>query len=218
MTWLPSHTDALAAALARAYPARVVVPGDVSHDLATGLYRLLVGALPATWRAVAAPVLDGLDSLAARVSVTIPTPDVPVIVLSHAAVADATTRACTMLHEWCHVRQIAHVGRWQTGVDYLGSGELRAQREADATAAALWLRYVIDGALPETAPALADLYHLDAGDSHLVADILAAHLATIRAGCVPPIDVCVVAARWLLASPTVPDDVRARVAQVTDGR
>lgn len=214
MTWTAAHTDALVAALARAYPARVVVPGDVSHDLATGLYRLLVGALPPALRSIAAPVLDGLDGLAERVSVTIPTPDVPVIVLSAAACADPITRACTTLHEWTHVRQISHVGRAQTVVDYLGSGELRAQREADATAAALWLRRAITGAMPDAAPALSDLYHLDAGDSHLVADILASHLATIRGGCIPPIDVCLVAAQWLLASPIVPDDVRARLMAV----
>ena len=196
-------------------PARVVRPGSVEHVVATALYRALVDALPLAVRAVTGGVLSSLDDLSQRVSVTVATPLDPVIVLSPSAVADTVTEAATLAHEWCHVAQIAHAGRAQTVVDYLGSGELRAQREADACAAGLWMRYVLTGDLPDEAPTLGDLYHLDAGDAALARAILKSHLATIRAGVCPPIDVCVRLSQWLHATPhEIPADVLARVAKV----
>lgn len=203
------------AALRTWRPARVVRPGSVEHTIATTLYGALVGSLPAPVRAVTGGVLSSLDDLSQRVSVTIATPLDPVIVLSPAAVADPVTEAATLAHEWCHVAQIAHAGRAQSVVDYLGSDELRAQREADAAAAGLWMRYVLTGDLPADAPTLGDLYHLDAGDAAMARAIIASHLATIRAGVCPPLDVCVRLSQWIHATPLdVPDDVRARVAKV----
>jgi len=196
-------------------PARVVRPGSVEHTIATALYGALVGSLPDALRPLVSGALSSLDTLSQRVTVTIATPLDPVIVMSPAAVADPITEACTLCHEWEHVSQIAHSGRAQTVVDYLGSGELRAQREADAAAAGLWMRYVLTGALPDDAPSLADLYRLDAGDAALARSIIASHLATIRAGVCPPLDVCVRLAQWLHATPLdVPDEVRARVPRV----
>lgn len=213
IAWTPALTNALRVQLMAWRRATVLRPGDPAHAVVTGLYRSLVGLLPAPVRAVAAPVLDALDERATTTSVTLATPLDPVVVLSPAAVADPITEACVMAHEWCHVRQIAD-GRIASVVDYT-SGELRARAEADATACALWLRYVLTGALPDEAPTLGDLYHLDAGDHELARGVMRSHLATIRAGLVPPLDVCVCLAQWLYATPyEMPAAIRARVARV----
>lgn len=209
-TWTIALTNALRVHLIAWRRATVFRPGDAALVVMSGGYRALSGLLPAGVRAVASPVLDALDERAERTSVTLATPLDPVVVLSPAAVADPITEACTLAHEWCHVRQIAD-GRVASIVDYT-EGELRARAEADATACALWLRYVLTGALPDEAPTLGDLYHLDAGDHELARGVMRSHLATIRAGLVPPLDVCVRLARWLRATPyEMPDDVRARV-------
>lgn len=202
------------AALTAWRPFTVIRPGDVAHVAIVGLYRALVGVLPSALRGVTSIILGGLEERSATVSVTLATPLDPVVVLSPAAVADDVTHAATVAHEGCHVATIARDGRAQTVVDYLGSGELRAQREADASAAGLWMRYVLTGALPDDAPTLGDLYHLDAGDAAMARQIIAAHLATIRAGVVPNLDVCVVLAKWFHAQTDIPADVLARVAVV----
>ena len=202
------------AALTAWRPFTVIRPGDPAHVAIVGLYRALVGVLPAALRGVTSIILGGLEERSATVSVTLATPLDPVVVLSPAAVADDVTHAATLAHEGCHVATIARDGRAQTVVDYLGSGELRAQREADASAAGLWMRYVLTGDLPADAPTLGDLYHLDAGDAAMARQIIAAHLATIRAGVVPNLDVCVVLARWFHAQTDIPADALARVAKV----
>lgn len=210
MTWTYAHTRAVEAHLRAWRPAHVMHPGDTALVAGAGVYRTLVGMLPASLRAVAAPVLDALDRRADTTSVTLATPLAPVVVLSPAAVADPITEACTIAHEWCHVRQIAD-GRIASIVDY-AEGELRARAEADATACALWLRYVLTGALPDDAPTLGDLYHLAAHDHELARGVMRSHLATIRAGLVPPLDVCVRLARWLRATPyEMPAEIRGRI-------
>jgi len=188
----------------------VLRPGDALYTVAAGLYSALAAAQPAPMRAVTSVVLSSLETLSQRVSVTIGS----VIVLSPAAVADDVTHAATIAHEMTHRAQVERAGIVQAAVDYLGSGELRAQREADASAASLWMRYILTGDLPAEAPTLADLYHLDAGDAAMARQIIAAHLATIRAGVVPNLDVCVVLAKWLRAQTDIPADVLARVAEV----
>jgi ketosteroid isomerase-like protein len=209
-TWTPALTNALRVHLLSWRRATVLRPGDPALAAVAGLYRALTGLLPAAARAVAAPVLDALDERAERTSVTLATPFDPVVILSPAAVADPITEACTLAHEWCHVRQVAD-GRVASVVDYT-SGELRARAEADATACALWLRFVLTGELPDAAPTLGDLYHLDAGDHELARGVMRSHLATIRAGLVPPLDVCVRLARWLRATPyEMPPAIRGRI-------
>ena len=209
-TWTIALTNALRVHLIAWRRATVFRPGDAALVVMSGGYRALSGLLPASVRAVAAPVLDALDERAERTSVTLATPLDPVVVLSPAAVADPITEACTLAHEWCHVRQIAD-GRIASVVDYT-EGELRARAEADATACGLWLRVVLTGDLPVEAPTLGDLYHLDAGDHELARGVMRSHLATIRAGLVPPLDVCVRIARWLRATPyEMPAEIRGRI-------
>ncbi len=202
------------AALTAWRPFTVIRPGDPAHVAIVGLYRALVGVLPSALRDVTSIILGSLEERSASVSVTLATPLDPVVVLSPRAVSDGVTHISTLVHEATHVGVIARDGRAQTVVDYLGSGELRAQREADASAAGLWMRYVLTGDLPVEAPTLADLYHLDAGDAAMARQIIAAHLATIRAGVVPNLDVCVVLAKWFRAQTDIPADVLARVAVV----
>lgn len=202
------------AALTAWRPFTVIRPGDPAHVAVVGVYRALVGVLPDALRGVAGIVLGSLEERSASVSVTLATPLDPVVVLSPRAVADDVTHVSTLVHEATHVAVIARDGRAQVVVDYLGSGELRAQREADACAAGLWVRYVLTGDLPVDAPTLSDVYHLDAGDAAMARAIIAAHLATIHAGVVPNLDVCVVLAKWFHAQSDIPADVIARVAEV----
>lgn len=214
--WTEAHTAAFEAAVVAPHVSLVVRPGEPAHAIVTGAARALVGALPAVVRPIAGAALDPLADLVARVSVTVPVPLLePVIVLSQAALADPVTAAATLLHEYTHVVQIGAAGRAQAVADY-ASGELRAQREADAAAAGRWLRHALTGELPDPSR-LSDLYCLDAGDAALALAIQRAHVDTIRAGLLPNVRACVEAARWLRASPLVPDEIRARVAALPEG-
>lgn len=214
--WTPALTAAFEAAVVSPRVSLVVRPGDPAHAIVTGAAKALVGALPAVVRPITGAALDPLADVMARVSVTVPVPLLaPVIVLSSVAVADPVSEAATLLHELTHVVQIEAAGRAQAVADYT-SGELRAQREADAAAAGRWMRYVLTGELPDAAR-LSDLYCLDAGDAALAVAIQRAHVATIAAGLVPNIRACVAAARWLHASPLVPDEIRARVPALPEG-
>lgn len=214
--WTPALTAAFEAAVVSPRVSLVVRPGDPAHAIVTGAAKALVGALPAVVRPITGAALDPLADVMSRVSVTVPVPLLaPVIVLSPAACADPVSEACGLAHEWCHVVQIEAAGRAQAVADYT-SGELRAQREADAAAAGRWMRYVLTGEAPDAAR-LSDLYCLDAGDAALAVAIQRAHVDTIRAGLVPNIRACVAAARWLHASPLVPDEIRARVPALPEG-
>ena len=188
--WTPALTAAFESAVVSPRVSLVVRPGDPAHAIVTGAAKALVGALPV-------PLLQ------------------PVIVLSQTAVADPVSEAATLLHELTHVVQIEAAGRAQAVADYT-SGELRAQREADAAASGRWMRYVLTGELPDAAR-LSDLYCLDAGDAALAVAIQQAHVETIRKGLVPNVRACVAAARWLRASPLVPDEIRARVPALPEG-
>jgi hypothetical protein len=211
--WTPEATRAFARHVLEPH-ATVIRPGDPGREVAVLLVRALAGLLPGVARAALSPLLDAVDEHAGRVSVTLPTPLGTVVVLSPAAVADPVTEACTLLHERVHADQVRDAGGTvQAASDYLGSGELRAQREADAAAGGAWLRYVLTGALPAGAK-LSPIYHLSDDEQNLALDLRASHAATIAAGLVPPLRACVDAARWLAASPLVPDDVRARVPKV----
>lgn len=214
--WTPALTAAFESAVVSPRVSLVVRPGDPAHAIVTGAAKALVGALSAVVRPITGAALDPLADVMARVSVTVPVPLLqPVIVLSQTAVADPVSEAATLLHELTHVVQIEAAGRAQAVADYT-SGELRAQREADAAASGRWMRYVLTGELPDAAR-LSDLYCLDAGDAALAVAIQRAHIETIRAGLVPNIRACVAAARWLHASPLVPDEIRARVPALPEG-
>lgn len=210
--WTPALAAAFEAAVIAPRVSLVVRPDDPAASLLRLGAGALAAALPPVARTLAAPLVGVLEKRAEGVSVTVPAflPGVlPVVVLSRAAVADPVSTSATGLHEVTHAGQIGRAGNAQAVADYL-NGELRAQREADAAAAGRWMRYVLTGALPDVVP-LSDLYCLDAGDAALAVALMRSHIETMRAGLVPPIDSCVAAARWLRASPLVPDEIRARV-------
>ena len=209
--WTLDLSERFEAAMTLAGVSAVVKPDNLLLSLVTAVPRMLSGLLPPAAQPVAGPLLDALDALLGRVSVTVPVPGTdPAIVLSLASQADPVTASCTLLHERTHADQTRRVGGAQAAADYT-SVELRAQREADGAAASLWLRHALTGELPADPPPLSSLYHLDADGQRLAAGVLASHLATVRAGCVPPIAACLDAARWLRASPVVPESIKARV-------
>jgi len=193
----------------------VATPDDGPVAVAAALLRALAAAVPGS-----APVVDGVLSHAARVSVTVPTPLGTLVVLSTAALATPLTRARTVVHEAVHAWQIVQLGGPQTAVDYLGSGELRALREAHACVAAAWVEYLLTGHLPEEADAVvaslgSHLYHLDEGERALARGVAASSLATIRAGHCPPIEVCRVVLAWLRAE--APETIVPERFHVADG-
>lgn len=211
--WTRDLTLAFERAVVAPRVSLVVRPGDPAHAIVVTAAKALVGALPGVARPLVGVALDPLGDLVARVSVTVPVPLMqPVVVLSDAAMRDPVSEAATLLHEAVHAAQIEAAGRAQAVADYT-SGELRAQREADAAAAGRWLRYVLTGELPDPTR-LGDLYCLDAGDAALALVVQRAHVETIRAGLVPNVRACIAAARWLHASPIVPDEIRARVPPI----
>ena len=73
---------AIESALQAWRPATVTRPGDFAHFLASSFYRSLVGEVRPEVRAVTSIALGPLEDAAEHVSVTLPTPWSPVIVLS----------------------------------------------------------------------------------------------------------------------------------------
>lgn len=216
---MSAWTPALCAAFERDVIAPrvslIVRPGDAVHAVITGAARVALGGIPAAARGVVGAALRPVEERLAGVSVTVPTflPGVlPAMVLSPAAMAGPVACTSTQAHEAVHAGQIVRAGDWQAVADYT-SGELRAQREADAAAAGRVMRHWLTGDGLDAAP-LSGLYCLDAGDAALAVGLLRSHVETARAGLVPPIDVCIAAARWLRSAPDVPDEIRARVPEV----
>lgn len=216
--WTPALAAAFEAAVIAPRVSLVVRPDDPAAALLRLGVGALAAALPPVARTLAAPLVGVLEKRAEGVSVTVPAflpGALPVVALSRAAVADPVTTSCTLTHEVSHAGQIGRAGDVQAVADYL-NGELRAQREADAAAAGRWMRFVLTGEMPDAVP-LSDLYCLDAGDAALAVALMRSHVETMRAGLVPPIGSCVAAARWLRASPLVPDEIRARVPALPEG-
>lgn len=148
------------------------------------------------------PLVGAVAPDLSRVSVTLPIPGVgTLIVLSPAAVADAVSYAETVAHECCHSHQTAAVGPLQSDVDYLGSGELRATREAQAYVVGLWVRYLLTGVLPTAEDAMTSLasglYHLAPEEVALARGIVTSGIESMRGGACPPYHVAVDAWGWL---------------------
>ncbi len=189
-------SEALGAHLAALHGAHVVTPDDAPAVAARAMLSALARAVPAL-----AGLAAELEVRANRVSVTVPTPAGTVIVLSPAAVADPLRYAETVAHEFQHDQQLDEGGAVRTSIDYVASPELRARAEADAYAVGLWVHYLLTGALPSADSAVAslssDTYHLAPEEVTLGAGVLASHIATMRAGSVPPLTVAVEVLAWL---------------------
>jgi len=151
-----------------------------------------------------APIVGAVAPDLSRVSVTLPLPGVgTVIVLSPDAVATPEAYAETVAHEVTHAHQAAAVGALQSDVDYLGSGELRATREAQAYVVGLWVRYLLTGTLPSVEDAMASLasglYHLAPEEVALARAIVTSGIETMRGNACPAYAVAVDAWGWLSA-------------------
>lgn len=189
---------ALGAHLAALHGATIVAPDEAPAVAARAILAALARAVPALSGLVAE-----LETRAARVSVTVPTPAGTVVILSPAAVADPVRYACTVAHEMQHDVQIDQGGAVRTSIDYVASPELRARAEADAYAVGLWVAYLLTGVLPTLDAAIAslssDTYHLAADEVALGRGVLESHLATMTAGLCPPLTVAVDVLAWLRA-------------------
>lgn len=194
LTW--DQTHALGEHLAGEASAVVTSHKDGAMAVAGVLLRTLASQVKG-----AGPVVDLVLAAGERTSVTLPTPLGTLVVLARTASASPVAYARMVAHEAVHAGQVQHLGGLQATVDYLGSGELRAVREADAYAAALWTEFLLTGELPSPDPAPASiaggLYHLDAEDLALARGVVASHLTTIRAGLCPPLAVAQSTLRWL---------------------
>ncbi len=139
-------------------------------------------------------VLDVIDTETASRSVTLPQigGEGAVIVYSVAALADPIELIETVAHEHEHARVLRADPDLQVAMDY-ASGELRATTEARAYAVGAFARYLVTGAwqtADEIVAPLAHGYALDAATREHCAVIVASALASMRAGVVPPFEVC----------------------------
>ena len=139
-------------------------------------------------------VLEVLDTETASRSVTLPQigGEGAVIVYSTAALADPLELIETVAHEHEHARVLRADPDLQVAMDY-ASGELRATTEARAYAVGAFARYLVTGAwqtADEIVAPLAHGYALDASEREHCAALVASHLATMRAGLVPSLEVC----------------------------
>ncbi len=197
LTW--DQARALGEHLAGETSAVITSHDDGAMAVAGTLLRTLAAMVKG-----AGPVVDLVLARGERTSVTLPTPLGTIVVLARAASASPVAYARTITHEAVHAGQVQRLGGLQATVDYLGSGEIRAVREADAYAAGLWTEFLLTGELPSPDPARVSiaggLYHLDAEEVALARAVVVSHLTTIRAGLCPPMAVAQSTLRWLRAN------------------
>ena len=190
MSDLSAVADTLTRELALRYRATVVGPDHLAVQVARGLLAALSAAVPG-----AKGIVEAIEARAAHTSVTVPLlAGGCLIVLAPQHTADPLTRCEVVCHEMQHAAVIARDADLDVIVDYLGSGELRGLREAEAYCVGLWTRYLLTGEAPTLdgvrASLASDAYHLDAGDQATALSTMESHLDTIRAGAVPPLSVC----------------------------
>lgn len=192
---MPADLTAVAATLRRELPKRYNTDEITPDTWWLSLSRAGLGALalvPAmTWLR---SVLDVLDAEMAARSVCLPKigGEGAVIVYSAAALAVPLETIETCAHEHEHARVLRADPDLQVAMDYT-SGELRATTEARAYAVGAFARYLVTG-VPQTAEEivspLAHGYLLSAPDRAHVVSLVESHLASMRAGVVPSLEVC----------------------------
>jgi hypothetical protein len=181
---------------------RVLEPGDARVAFGLSIAQGVAARVPG-----GTSVLGDLQKLVEQatesVSLTIPAPGGTLILLSKAAVVNGRSYFRTGMHELVHDRQIAKVGGFQSVVDYLGSGELRADREAEASAIGMWADFVTTGERPSPDDASvlrSTLYHLDPPDKAFARAVVLSTLGSIDEGGVPPFSVAQAMLLWLRAN------------------
>lgn len=192
---MPADLNLVAATLRREISARYstdeITPDTWWLSLSRTALRAASMAPPLSWLRT---ILDVLDTETASRSVTLPKigGDGAVIVYSAAALADPLETIETCAHEHEHARVLRADPDLQVAMDYT-SGELRATTEARAYAVGAFARYLVTGVWQTADEIVAPLAHgyllTDTERAHAVT-LVASHLATIRAGVVPPLEVC----------------------------
>ena len=186
-------------AYANALGVRVFEPGDArvafGLSLAKGITALVPGGA-----SVLGDMLSVFDKATETVSVTLPAPGGTVIILSKNAMAGGRAYYRTGLHELVHAGQISRVGGVQSAVDWLGSGELRAEREAEACAVSLWADFLVSGEVPSPDDASvikSSFYHLDPPDKAFARGVVTSVLGSIESGGVPSFALAATSLAWL---------------------
>ena len=191
-----SEIDGLTAHLEQKFEFHFVAPDNALRETAVSFLKFLATLVPGS-----AVAVDALLKHLEEWSSTFPLPFGTVCLLSARAVADPLTEVATKCHEATHAFQIQMNGKVQAAVDYLGSGHLRASREAKACVGALWARYLLTGELPEPDKAVdglrKGLYHLDEKEIELAVGEVRYALSTIRSQNVPPYAVAVQTLLWM---------------------
>ena len=191
---MPADLSLVAATLTRElgarYRASVVGPDHIAVQVARGLLAALGAAVPG-----AAAIVQAITARAEHTSITVPLlAGGCLIVLAPQHVSQPLAHCEVVCHEMQHAAYIDREPDGAVIVDYLGSGELRGLREAEAYAVGLWTLYLLTGDLPTLDRALgalaSDAYHLDDGDHATARSTLESQLDTIRAGSVPPLAIC----------------------------
>lgn len=158
--------------------------------------------------------LEKLEGKFEHTTVTLPLPwGGSLVVLSKHAKDTAEGFATVIAHEAEHARQIKELGNWRTIVDYLGSTELRAAREASAYSVGMWLEYLLLGRVPvvPVQSISSSTYHLPIEDVELAVNLMKSNLETITHATCPPLSVAQKSYLWLKAQ--APKSIRAYVEE-----
>lgn len=220
MTDLRPVAATLTRELSARYSTDIVTPDSwqvVLARIAAQGAALGLGAINSALAGWAREAFDALDPATSSRSVCLPQigGDGAVVVMSAAALADPVENIETIAHEHEHARVLKADADVQVLADYL-NGEMRATVEARAYAVGAFARYLVTGAwqtADEIVQPLAHGYALDAATREHCAVIVASALASMRAGVVPPFEVCGVVLEVLRAKhpeAIVPDAFKVR--------
>lgn len=199
-----SEIDGLTSHLEQKFEFHFVAPDNALRETAVSFLKFLATLVPGS-----AVAVDALLKHLEEWSSTFPLPFGTVCLLSKKAVSEPLLEVSTKCHEAAHAFQIQMNGKVQAAVDYLGSGHLRASREAKACVGAVWIRYLLTGELVEADKAIEslrrDLYHLNEAELLLAIGEVRYALSTIRSQNIPPYAIVVQTLLWLRAN--APDKI-----------
>ena len=196
----PDQAAALAAHVLSAAGAWYLDPSSDAVRVASTVLRGLPFLLPA-----AAPVVTALDGAADALtqhSAVLPGPTGPVVIVGANDRADPARFAEASVALAARATAMARAGGMQSVVDYFGSGELRALREALEWSARGFVRYLLTGIAMAPAALATELradvlLPIDDHEAMMARGILASTAATVAEGLCPPIAACAAALAWL---------------------
>lgn len=201
MSLTPEQAAALSAYLFERAGAWYLDPSSDAVRTAGTVLRGLAFLAPVLGTAAAA-LPAAADVLDAR-SLVLPTPAGPLVIVGAADRADPARFAEAAVGLAVTAAGLMKVGEVQSIKDYLGSGELRAVREAHVRAARGFVRYLLTGAAPTVDGLVAELVAdalLPIGDDEvkLARGSLASAVASIvEENLAPPVRAALDALAWL---------------------